>query len=316
MRIAVATIARDEAAHVERWAASAAEADLLAIADTGSTDGTPELAEELGIEVAEIRIEPWRFDLARNAGLAMLPPEIDVVITLDLDEVLTAGWREQLEAAAEKQPRARRWSYRYVWSWLAPGIPDVEFTADRCHSRSGWRWHGAVHEVLAPAGGAPGPTAPAGFTIEHHPDEAKSRASYLPLLELAAAEEPHNPRQRFYLAREYFFHGRWDLARPTFVEFLAMPEASWTAERAEAYRYLAKMDDDPERWLLRALAEDPDRRDAAVDLMDLYAAGGRWPEARGMAARALRITERPGDYMTTARVWDDERIWGVLTHDA
>jgi len=315
MRIAVHSIAKDEAAHLERWAKSAADADLLAIADTGSSDGTAEIAADLGIRIPPVSVRPWRFDDARNAGLASLPDDLDVIITLDLDELLCEGWRAQLEEAYAADPSAGRWSYRYIWSWVLPGIPDVEFTADRCYSREGWRWHGAVHEVLAPAGrqGAPRPAGPAGFTIEHHPDAAKSRSSYLELLELAVAEEPANPRQRFYLAREWFFHGRWDLARLCFVAYLAMPEADWPAERAEAYRYLAKMDDYPERWLLRALAEAPERRDAAVDLVDLYESEQRRPEARGMAARALRIKERPGDYMTSAHVWDDERLWKVMT---
>lgn len=312
MRVAVHTIAKDEAAHLERWAKSAAEADLLAIADTGSSDCTPELAADLGIRVTPVSVHPWRFDDARNAGLASLPDDLDVIITLDLDEVLAEGWRESLERAAEEAPHARRWSYHYVWSWVVPGVPDVEFEADRCYSRQGWRWHGAVHEIVVPAGPLAGPTARAGFTIEHHADAAKSRASYLPLLEIAVAEEPHNPRQRFYLAREYFFHGRWDLARPCFVGYLAMPEASWPAERAEAYRYLARMDDDPERWLIHALAEDPYRRDAAVDLTDLYLEQDRRHEARGMAARALRIKVRPGDHMTSAHSWDDDRLRKVV----
>ena len=68
-----------------------------------------------------------------------------------------------------------------------------------------------------------------------------------------------------------------------------MPEARWPAERAEAYRYIAKMDDDPERWLLRAVAEDPGRRDAVVDLVDLYESQDRLAEAAGLAPRALRV---------------------------
>lgn len=316
MRVAVHTIAKDEAAHVERWAKSARAADLVAIADTGSSDGTRELAAELGVEVTEVHVDPFRFDTARNAGLATLPVDLDVVVTLDLDELLVDGWRDQLEAAYAAAPHTRRWSYDYVWSWVGPGTPDVRFTADRCYSRQGWRWHGAVHEVLVPAGGVGAVAYPAGFTIEHHPDDGKSRRQYLPLLELAVAEEPHNPRQRFYLAREYFFTGNWVPARTGFVKFLAMPEATWPAERAEAYRYLAKMDDDPERWLLHALAEDPGRRDAVVDLVDLYLEARRWPEARGMAARALRITQRPGDYMSTARVWNDQRLWEVMTDES
>ncbi|TIS72255.1 MAG: glycosyl transferase family 2, partial [Mesorhizobium sp.] len=40
MKIAVYTIALNEAAHVERWANSAVGADYRIVADTGSTDDT------------------------------------------------------------------------------------------------------------------------------------------------------------------------------------------------------------------------------------------------------------------------------------
>jgi len=314
VKVAVHTIALNEAGHVERWAASAADADLLAIADTGSTDGTADVAADHGVRVSRVHVDPFRFDTARNAALAALPADVDVVVTVDMDEVLVDGWRPALERAYAAAPFAARWSYEYVWSWVAPGVPDVRFTADRCHTRDGWRWHGAVHEVLTPAGPLRTQHAvPAGFTIEHHPDATKSRAGYLALLAIAVDEEPHNPRQRFYLAREHFYRGDWNAARDGFVEYLAMPEATWPAERAEAYRYIADMDHDPERWLLHAIAEDPGRRDAVVDLVDLYRHHHRDAEAAGMAARALRITTRPGDYMTTARVWDDERLRAVVS---
>src|SRR6266849_9969166 len=42
VKIAVYTIALNEAAHAERWANSAAEADYRIVADTGSTDDTVE----------------------------------------------------------------------------------------------------------------------------------------------------------------------------------------------------------------------------------------------------------------------------------
>lgn len=316
--ICVHTITKNEAENLPRWAASAADADLRIVADTGSDDDTIAVAEDLGVGVEEIWVDPWRFDLARNAGLALIPPEVDVIITLDADEVLVPGWRAQLEATIAAHPDARRWAYEYVWSWVdgAEGkTPDVQFAADRCYSRQGWMWHGAVHEVLKPSRLVSPDEARAvhaGFTIEHYSDPTKSRRSYLPLLELAVYEEQHNPRQRFYLAREYFFVGRWDASREHFIRYLAMPEARWPAERAEAYRYIAKMDDDPERWLLKAVGEDPGRRDAVVDLADLYAGQERLREAAGFAMRALRVGERPGDYMTSARVWDDERLHRII----
>jgi hypothetical protein len=318
MKVAVHTIVLNEEAHLQRWAQSAQEADLMVVADTGSSDETIQVATAFGIRVHRIHVKPWRFDLARNAALALLPPDIDIVITLDADEVLVTGWRDKLETAVKDWPDARRWSYDYVWSWVEGRegqVPDVQFRADRCFSRDGWRWHGAVHEVLQPAGPETTKVSSpvwAGFRIEHYADPDKSRSSYLGLLDLAVSEEPHNPRQRFYLARELFFVGNWLAARETFSAFLAMPEARWAAERAEAYRYLAKMDDDPERWLLKAVAEDAGRRDAVVDLVDLYTEQGRQTEAAGMAARALRVTVRPGDYMSRARVWDDTRLRRVI----
>ena len=42
MKIAVYTIALNEAAHAERWASSAVDADYRIVADTGSTDDTVE----------------------------------------------------------------------------------------------------------------------------------------------------------------------------------------------------------------------------------------------------------------------------------
>jgi glycosyltransferase involved in cell wall biosynthesis len=99
MKVAVYSIALNEEKFVERWYECAKEADYLLIADTGSSDRTVELAKSLGINVVEISINPWRFDDARNASLAVIPGDIDYCIALDLDEVLVPGWRKHLEVA-------------------------------------------------------------------------------------------------------------------------------------------------------------------------------------------------------------------------
>ena len=52
--IAVYTIAVNEAAHAERWAESAAEADYRIVADTGSTDDTVERLIRAGVTVHRI----------------------------------------------------------------------------------------------------------------------------------------------------------------------------------------------------------------------------------------------------------------------
>ena len=111
-----------------------------------------------------------------------------------------------------------------------------------------------------------------------------------------------------YYARELFFRGDWNTARAEFVRHLSLPSAVWPAERAQSYRYLAKMDDFPERWLLKAVAEAPDRREPWVDLVDMWMYRGDMVQAAGYASRALAIERRVGDYMSESHSWDDARL--------
>ena len=97
---------------IERWAKSALDADELVLVDTGSTNNAVECANDLGVIVHRITVRPWRFDVARNAALAVLPSDADIVLKLDVDEVLLPGWRDHLENA----PEAPRYSYEYIWN--------------------------------------------------------------------------------------------------------------------------------------------------------------------------------------------------------
>jgi glycosyltransferase involved in cell wall biosynthesis len=140
MRVAVYSIALNEKQFVDRWYESAAEADYILIADTGSADGTAEYAESLGITVYRIKITPWRFDDAKNTALNLLPKDIDVAISMDMDEVLLPGWREMLEVTWEKDATILNHKYRHnggPWQWHS-----------KIHARHNCKWTGAVHETL------------------------------------------------------------------------------------------------------------------------------------------------------------------------
>lgn len=145
MRVAVYTIAKNEEQFVERWAASAADADHILLVDTGSTDGTVETARDL-VTVQQILVRPWRFDDARNAALALVP-DVDLCIALDMDEVLLPGWRDHLEQLPVNVTRPR---YKYVWSWNDDGTEGLTYGGDKIHARQGYRWRHPVHETLTP----------------------------------------------------------------------------------------------------------------------------------------------------------------------
>src|SRR5947199_217080 len=77
-----------------------------------------------------------------------------------------------------------------------------QFLNNRIHARHGFRWVSPCHEYLAADRIEERAVTLKGMAIEQHPDPDKSRGQYLPLLELAAREQPHSPRSAHYLGRE------------------------------------------------------------------------------------------------------------------
>lgn len=297
MKIAVYTIALNEETFVQRWIESARDADFILIADTGSTDRTVEIAENLGASVVPISITPWRFDDARNAALEALPTDIDLCIALDMDEVLQPGWRAALETVPDGTTRPR---YKYVWSWNDDGSEGLVYGADKIHTRHSYRWKHPVHEVLQPTEITEQQHWVDGLEIHHYPDKSKSRAQYLPLLEMAVAEDPDDARNQFYLGREYFYQHNTQLAIKHLT--LATMLQRWAPERAAAYRMLYALSGQVIN-LYRALAEDPCRRENLVALAQHYYATQSWGPSWQFAKAALDVTEKPLDYLCEADAW-------------
>ena len=315
MKIAVYAICKDEAPFVDRWMDSMSEADEVVVLDTGSSDDTVRRLRERGARVEVEAFSPWRFDTARNRSLELVSEDADICVCTDLDEVLHPGWRKLLEAAW--RPGAGQAVYRYTWSFNPDGSEGVVFWYEKVHARRGYRWVHPVHEVLRWTGpGRPGPKVTVeGMQLDHLPDPAKSRAQYLPLLELSVAEEPDDDRNVHYLGREYMYRGRWDDCIRTLERHLAMPSATWADERAASMRYIARSWAMKGRrqlardWYLRAIAQAPHLREPYVDLAMLLYEDGCWDGVLYFTACALAITTRPRSYICEAAPW------GSLPHD-
>jgi len=299
MKIAVATIALNEPQEfITRWSESSIDADYRLILDTGSTDKTlHEIILNDTIVWEQKEFTPWRFDYARNYALSLIPDDIDYVIWLDMDEVLQPGWREALETVPAGITRPR---YKYTWSWNPDGSEGLTYGGDKICSRHGYTWKHPVHETLKPVGIIETQHFVDGLEIHHHPDSSKSRSQYFPLLELAVSEDPNDDRNRYYLGREYFFHGDFPSAKEHLRAHLAL--SSWAPERASSYRMLYKMSGDV-RDLHLALAEDPIRRETLVALSRHYYEKGHWPACLLFAHNAINIKIKPLDYLCEAEAW-------------
>ena len=306
-KIAVYAICKNESAFARRWMESMSEADAVYVLDTGSEDGTPELLRELGARVVCEKIDPWRFDVARNRSLELVPEDVDVCVCTDLDEVFRPGWRAALEAAF--RPEVQQYFYRYVWSFTPEGREGHVFWIDNIHCRRGFRWTHPVHEVLTWQGpGRPIRGEVPGMCLDHHPDPNKSRGQYLPLLEQSVAEDPEDDRNLHYLGREYYFYGMWEKCMETLKRHLALPQAVWRDERCASLRYIAKSaaharPEEAESFFLRAAAEAPWLREPWLDYARWLYEKKDWAGLLWATERCLAIRTRPRTYITEAESW-------------
>lgn len=308
-KVAVYAITKNEAHFVDRWMDSMQEADLIVVADTGSTDDTVDKLLARGAQVYRIKVDPWRFDIARNISLNFVPGDVDICICTDIDEVLEPGWREKLEQAWK--PTTTQLRYKYTWSFNPDGSRGVTFWYEKIHHRHGFRWTHPVHEVLQYYGTIPHEYAWEGsIQLNHLPDPTKSRGQYLPLLEMSVREDPDDDRNMHYLGREYMFYGYWDKCIETLQKHLNMPSARWDEERCASMRYIARSYkekgnyNEANRWYYKALAESPNTREPYVEMAKLAYLEKDWPKQLHMVEAALRIKERTDSYINEAFCWD------------
>ena len=298
MKVAVYTIALNEEKHVERWYNSAKDADYLLIADTGSTDKTVEIAKSLGINVIQIKIDPWRFDDSRNAALAALPPDIDYCVSLDMDEVLVGDWKKDLPEALKFN--ITRPIHEYVYGWNEDGTPSISFDGTKVHARKGYRWRYPIHEAVCPYK-IPETRAKVGLTIHHFPDDSKSREQYLEMLEMAVEEDPNSSRNLYYLGREYHYRKRYYDALQTLKKYLEF--SAFKAERSYALRIMSKCDPDNAEKHLKQSIEEYSSREAVLALANYYYQQARWPECFETATKAKDITEKMTDFLSESWAW-------------
>ena len=306
-KVVVYAICKNEEKFVERWYESVKEADEIYVLDTGSTDDTVKKLKECGIHVKTKVFKPWRFDVARNESLKMVPDDTDICICTDLDEVFMPGWRKELEKYW--QPDTTRARYNYNWSLDENNNPIVNFYLDKIHTKKDYKWTHPVHEVLTAQKEERVVTIDS-ITLNHYPDHEKSRSSYLPLLELSVKEDPENDRNVHYLGREYMYYHKWNRCIDTLIKHLSLKTATWKDERAASMRFIArsyfhlKRYREAEMWLKLAIEEAPYLRDGYTELAFLYYLQEEYEKCIHTALQALKIKTHPKTYINEVMSFD------------
>lgn len=154
MRIIVYTIMKNELKNIESWLENIKDADGIYVLDTGSTDGSYEKMLEMGKLYPQLHVEQniyddFRFDIARNDNLAMVPNMDDIICwTIDLDERFTDNWYEKTKRVVENNPNFYKLNYWYACQHDQFGNVIDKHIYDKCHQRIGASWSEPIHEIL------------------------------------------------------------------------------------------------------------------------------------------------------------------------
>jgi len=317
-KVYVYAICKNEEKFVEKWMESMNEADGVYVLDTGSTDKTVELLKKYGAVVNIEVITPWRFDVARNRSLELVPNDADICVCTDLDEVFNPGWRQKLENGWNKVRGCQQAQYTYNWSQDEFGNPLIQFNYNKIHRREGFIWNYPCHEWLSYIGKAPFKDVEiADVVLNHFQDQSKERSSYLNLLKMGVDEDPTDPRMAYYLGREYLMEGKFELCRRTLKKYLELPNATWNEERAAAMRWIAdayfkdRQLEKAKQWYFFSFLECDKAREPYIEYAsNLYDSGNHdWPTIFWLCDQAFRITEKSKTFN------NEEYAWNFKPHD-
>ncbi len=264
MELSLCMIVRDEAARLGACLESVrAAADEIVILDTGSTDGTKEIARRYTERVYDYA---WQDDFAaaRNASFALATRPF--ILWLDADDVIDPGEMSKLialKARLTDDVDAVMMPYHYAFS--PEGRPTLVFERERIVRRAaGFRFEGAVHEAMAVRGNVWHEPIAVRHTGQH--GEASNQRNLRIYEGQIARGETLSARDRYYYARELKSAGQFARAAEEFERFLSMD--GWLPNRLDAFvlrgECLQAMGDLPQakRSIALSLAESAPRAEA------------------------------------------------------
>lgn len=226
--ISVAMIVKNEQALLGRALKSVRDADEIIVCDTGSTDGTVAIARQFTKKVYTDYKWQDHFADARNHSLSKCTKEW--ILILDADEYMSAG------AIAEIKKRLTNPFFTCVSLKCKPeGGKGYHYMPRLFKNGLGYHYRGAAHNYLNKLPDKQWDvTLTYGYSPAHNQDPDRT----LRILLKDVQANPDRSREKYYLAREYWY--RKDYKNAIKWWELYLQKSIFEPERNDAYLMLAR----------------------------------------------------------------------------
>lgn len=229
MTISLCMIVKNEEAVIGRCLDTVRDiADEIILVDTGSTDRTVDIAKKYTNSIYHF---PWCDDFSAARNYAFSKARMDYQMWLDADDVIEPEDRAKFLEFKQHMPDADMIMMPYHTAFDQNGRPVFTCYRERLMRRSfGFRWAGAVHEAIAPAG----KVVYSDIAVCHRKVQVNEPGRNLRILENQLRRDGTlEPRMRFYFGRELHDAGRDEEAAEQLEIFLREPDA-WIENRMDA----------------------------------------------------------------------------------
>lgn len=216
--ISLCMIVRNEESVLDRCLSGVKDiADEIIIIDTGSDDETKNIAAKYTDKIYDFK---WTDDFSAARNFSFSKAEKDYIMWLDADDVIDAENRRRLLELKEKlgtENMADMVMIKYYTAFDENGAPTFSYCRERLLRRAmNYKWVGAVHEVIVPRGNV----VYSDIAVMHKKLKPADPDRNLRIFEkLEKNGVPLDARQKFYYARELYYHGRYAEAIDMFDRF-------------------------------------------------------------------------------------------------
>lgn len=325
MKICVYAICKNESKFLDRWLDSILdEADYICVLDTGSTDDTydrlcclmdnSEYSDEY-IHKAKVIVEQYdfqkslgimRFDKARNMSLKLVPPDVDICVVLDLDQVPIKGWSNIIK---ERFKQGYTEVHGDIIDHDENGKELNRWRSRNVHPNSPyWIWERVIHEGINYFGKEENKIVYDNrFIINHYPDLHKDRSLYKELLYYSCKEYPKDPYYGIYQGMELSRRGSKEEAANAFRRCLK--ECDFTNHdsiKYQTYINLALVTDSYSEALSSLISAEKLGEDVGIMTRRLYKILADWYEKEGYYDDAIISLETALTVKSYSNDWTDD----------